>query len=338
MNRNQISNLSANGGSLPAGWQAGASGGKSQIPKIPVLVGPTGVGKTEIGIVLGEKLKNVEIISCDSRQIYRYLDIGTAKPTKEEQKRVVHHLIDIVDPDEDFTAADYGRIVQKTIREIRERNKVPIIIGGCGLYLKTLSRGIFDAPKTNPLLRKKLQKEKKEILYQKLKKIDAEAAKKIHPNDLRRIVRALEVYELTGTPISLLQKETTKPFEISLDIIGLCRKRKELYQRIEKRIERMLSQGLVEETEKILQKGYSPELKSLQTFGYREIIKNLRGELSLSEAIDLIKRESRNYAKRQMTWFRGEKEIEWIEISEEQNIDAIVRNIAEKGKGKEIWY
>jgi tRNA dimethylallyltransferase len=297
--------------------------------KILTIVGPTASGKTKIGIRLAD-IFNGEIVSCDSRQVYRLLNIGTAKPTKIEQAEAVHHLIDLVNPDEKFTAAQYGEKAGEVIEDIINREKTPIIVGGSGLYLKALERGFFAGPGENTKIREKLKKEKEKLgkqhLYNRLKEIDEESASKIHPNDEVRITRALEVYELTGKPISYWQKSGEyKKLKYKLVKFGLNWERKKLYERINQRVDQMIESGLLDEVKNIQKRGYSEKLTALNTFGYKEIFSYLKGEISLEKGIELIKQHTRNYAKRQLTWFRADKEIIWIDMEKGNPVEEIRR-------------
>lgn len=288
--------------------------------RVLVLLGPTCVGKTQLSLKLADILKG-EIVSFDSRQIYRYMDIGTAKPTKEERDRIPHHLIDLISPDERFTAADYGKKARQIIGQIAGRNKQPIAVGGSGLYLRALTQGFFKGPRADERIRRKLEREAQEFgephLFNRLKKVDPEAAERIHPNDLVRIVRALEVYELTGKPISLLQREGDyEPFPMRFIRIGLNIERRELYQRIDRRVEEMISAGLVDEVKMLKQRGFSHKLKALKTVGYQELFAYLEGEVDLSTATENIKLNTRHYAKRQLTWFRHDQEIIWLDAED----------------------
>lgn len=283
-------------------------------------MGPTCVGKTQLSLKLADILKG-EIVSFDSRQIYRYMDIGTAKPTKEERDRIPHHLIDLISPDERFTAADYGKKARQIIGQIAGRNKQPIAVGGSGLYLRALTQGFFKGPRADERIRRKLERKAQEFgeprLFERLREIDPEAAERIHPNDLVRIVRALEVYELTGKPISLLQREGDyEPFHVRFVQIGLNIERRELYQRIDRRVEEMISAGLVDEVKMLKQRKFSPKLKALKTVGYQELFAYLEGEVDLSRAIENIKLNTRHYAKRQLTWFRQDQEIIWLDAED----------------------
>lgn len=301
---------------------------KKEKIKIIALVGPTGVGKTEIGIALAEKL-GTEIISCDSMQIYKYMNIGTAKPTAEQQKRVRHYLIDILNPDELFDASEYRKQANTIIESFRD--KIPLIMGGTGFYLKALIDGLFDQPKVPKEFRKEMEKrfesETTPLIHEKLSKVDAEAAGKIHPNDRRRILRALEVYEYLGTPISVLQREQQKeesPYNPI--IIGFQLPRKELYARIDARVVKMFQNGWIEEVEKLREMGYSPSLLPMQSLGYKYINEYLDRKCNKEDMIQLTQRDTRHYAKRQMTWFRADKRINWMDVSEPN----VMSSLAEK--------
>lgn len=297
--------------------------------KVLVIVGPTGVGKTQVSLRLADILKG-EIVSSDSRQVYRYMDIGTAKPIKEEMKRVAHHLIDIVYPDEKFTAADYGKRAREVIREIVKRKKQPIVVGGSGLYLKALIKGFFQGPKGDEKLRERLKEDKSKFgldhLFDKLKEVDPKAALRIHPHDSVRIIRALEVYELTGKPITLLQeKGSYEPFEMDFVKIGLTLDRKKLYERIDRRVEKMISESFLDEVKWLKEKGYSSGLKAFKTVGYQEFFSYLDGEIDFPKAIERIKLNSRRYAKRQLTWFRKDKEVKWLDADQKDLTELILR-------------
>ncbi len=293
-----------------------------------VIVGPTAIGKSEVAIELAKRI-NGEIVSCDSCQVYKYLNIGTAKPTKEERKKIPHHLIDVIEPDEEFNAFLYARKAHKAISEIHKKKKTPILVGGSGLYVRATVDGIFLGAKKNKAIRERLRKFSSDTLYRKLKKVDSETASHLHPHDRVRIIRALEVYELTGQPISALQEVSKgKEPNYNLTMIGLKRKRKELYQRINQRVERMIKKGLVKEVKNLLKKGFSKDLIVLKGLGYKEIIGYLDGEYDLKEAIRLLKRNSRRFAKRQLTWFNKDKRIHWIEIKKGDSASKVVSQIA----------
>jgi tRNA dimethylallyltransferase len=302
------------------------------------IVGPTAVGKTEVSIEVALKLDG-EIISADSMQIYKYMDIGTAKPTLEERKGVPHHMIDIIYPDEEFSVAEFKALAEKCIADIHSRGKIPILTGGTGLYVNAVCYGYtFSSFDKDESLRKQLKVEAEkygnEYLYNKLKQIDPKAAEKIHPNNLRRVIRALEVYIKTGVPFSHFEELTKKrgsPYELL--IFGLTRPREELYERINKRVQKMIENGWVDEVKKLLEMGYTKELNSMQALGYRQIIDYLEGRITLQEAIHLISRDTRRYAKRQYTWFRKDKNIIWFDVSKEGK-EKIIENIIKSVEGK----
>jgi tRNA dimethylallyltransferase len=286
-------------------------------PSLVVICGPTASGKTALALKLAEHLP-VEIISADSRQVYRGMDIGTAKPERREREKIPHHLIDVVDPDETFTAADFVERGRAAIEQIRLRGRLPLVVGGTGLYIRALLHGLADAPGGDEHLRRELQlteeREGAGTLYRQLEKIDPSLAARLSPRDQVRIVRALEVFHLTGRRLSDLQREHAgRPSPYRALKIGLAPDRKILYHRIDRRVEIMIAAGLPEEVQGLLEQGYPPELKSLQTIGYRETVDYLQGKLTLPEAVSLIQRNSRRYAKRQLTWFGPDKSIIWLD-------------------------
>jgi tRNA dimethylallyltransferase len=282
-----------------------------------VILGPTATGKTAVGILLAEALDG-EIISADSGAVYRGLDIGTAKPTPEEQQRVRFHLIDVVDPDEVFTASRFRELALEAIESIRARGKRVLIVGGTGLYLRVLLHGFSLAPPpASPEIRERLMAECKTLgthaMHARLKQVDPVAAARIHPNDAVRIVRALEVYEATGVPISQWQRRAES--ELPSLKVGLTMPRQQLYARIDARVDQMMAQGFLQEVQNLLQKGYNKDLPALKGLGYRHMIEYLEGRLSLEEAVRLWKRDTRRFAKRQMTWFRKEPGVHWLDAS-----------------------
>jgi tRNA dimethylallyltransferase len=285
-------------------------------PKLVIVLGPTVVGKSDLAINLAQALDG-EIINADSQQVYRGLNIGTGKPSTVELEAAPHHLIDVVDPDEEFNVAVFRRLATQTAKGIWSRRKTPIVCGGTGLYLKALTRGLFVGPSQDKAVRKvldaEIEKDGLSSLYERLRQVDPAATYWIHPNDRQRITRALEVYELTGKPMSVWQSEhgfRESPFEPLK--IGLDRPRDDLYKRINERCEWMIQQGLVEEVKGLIAKGYSLELKPLQSVGYRHAGLFLAGVMPLADAVTLMKRDTRRLAKRQLTWFRGDKEIRWF--------------------------
>ena len=290
--------------------------------KLIALVGPTAVGKTEVSHELVEKFP-FEIVSCDSMQVYRGMDVGTAKPLPEEVEEYRYHMIDIVAPDYRYSAGEYALDAGKVIEGITNRGKIPLISGGSGLYLDALVYGISSMPKADLIFRKKLNREADEkgsgFLHELLKEIDSASAERIHPNDLKRIIRALEVYHLTGEPMSEIQKIKSKVREYCCLIIGITRERDELYKRVEMRVDRMFDKGLVEEVQTLIDQGYNPELSSFQALGYKEVVDHLNGKFNFEEVKEKVKKNTRNFAKRQMTYFKKNKEIKWFELEEEKH-------------------
>lgn len=288
--------------------------------KVIILLGPTGVGKTGVSLLLAKKL-GTDIISADSMQIYRHMDIGTAKPTPDERAMVKHHMIDIVGPRESYSTGKYIDAVVPIIEGLHRKGKIPIVAGGTGLYIKAMTRGIFSGPSADWSLRESLlagEKAENGSLYKYLGELDPEAAGKITPNDTRRIIRALEVSLKSASNISDMQKRFTQPLPYEFIKLGLSRDRKELYSLIEKRVDEMIANGLEEEVKNVLHlieaSSVSP-LPSMQAIGYKEIAMYLRSEIPRDEAVRLIKRGSKRYAKRQFTWFRKEEGISWVDIT-----------------------
>ncbi|WP_432820926.1 tRNA (adenosine(37)-N6)-dimethylallyltransferase MiaA [Trichloromonas sp.] len=282
-----------------------------------VICGPTASGKTALAIDLCRHF-DIEVVSADSRQVYRGLDIGTAKATAEERRKVPHHLIDVVDPDEDFSVADFVGLATDAVDQIHERGRLPAVVGGTGLYIKGLTEGLLAAPGGDRAVRDELLAIEREqgsgTLYRRLGDVDPQLAAKLFPGDLLRIVRALEVHALSGRRLSDYQQEhgfDERPYETLK--IALTPQREILYRRINQRVEQMFNDGLLDEVRQLLDRGYAPELKSMRTIGYRESILHLQGHLSLDEAIALIQRDSRRYAKRQLTWFRRDNSIIWVD-------------------------
>jgi tRNA dimethylallyltransferase len=289
--------------------------------RLVVICGPTAGGKTALALELKAQF-DIEVISADSRQVYRSMDIGTAKPTPEERSRLRHHLVDVVDPDEEFTAANFAEQGRSLAQEIYRRGRLPFVVGGTGLYIRALTDGLVSAPGGDAVFRRELsqleQQQGEGALYRLLQSRDPDMAARIHPRNRVRIIRALEVLELTGRRLSELQAShafADRPFATLK--IGLSPDRDELFRRIDRRVEMMLEAGLVDETRRLLEKGYSPRLKTLQTIGYRECIQYLQGEITLDEARFLIQRATRQYAKRQLTWFRKDESIIWVDSCQE---------------------
>lgn len=294
-----------------------------------VILGPTGVGKTEVAIELAKRIR-AEIISADSRQIYKEMDIGTGKPFSSVRQRVPHHLIDLVSPDHIFNVADFKARAEAIIKKLQGEDKLPILVGGSGLYIKAVVDGLFVGPGADWKLREKLKKKEKRegrgTLHQELERVDPTTAFRLHPHDQRRIIRALEVYYLSDRPISSYQTQFPSTL-VNTVMIGLERERESLFRLINDRVDQMVTEGLIEEVESLLNRGYSENLPSLQGLGYQQIIGYLKGEYPEEEAIRLIKRDTRRFAKRQMSWFKRDKRILWIDTEEFSSLDDVSEEI-----------
>jgi tRNA dimethylallyltransferase len=297
--------------------------------KVAVLVGPTAVGKTAVALDLAEAL-GAEIINADSMQVYRELDIGTAKPTSAEQARVRHHLLDVADPDEPYDAARYASEARRIIADLHHRGVPPLVVGGTGLYIKALLAGLFrqeDAVRAvRPRLARELADQGLPALLARLKTLDPATAKRLAPGDTYRILRALEVVEATGRPISELHAAHNfgdRPYTTVK--LGLDLPRKELYRRIDDRVQSMLAQGWLEEVRRLL-KRYPAGIKPLQALGYRHLVAYLEVRLPLPEAIEQTQRETRHYAKRQLTWFRADPEVRWFHPGQGEEMLALLRD------------
>ncbi len=293
----------------------------NSMPKLPliIIVGPTAVGKTEIAIRLAELL-NGEIVSADSRLFYRGMDIGTAKPTTEEQARVPHHLIDIANPDETLSLAVFQQKAREKIEDIHTRNKLPFLVGGTGQYVRAVTQG-WTPPEVEPdeSLRNELERQKEENgiywLYEKLKTLDPEAAEKIDPRNYRRTIRALEVIMTTGKKFSEQRGQSDSPYH--LVTVGLTRPREELYQRVDQRIDMMFANGFIDEVKGLLAKGYSPTLPTMSAIGYRECVSVIQGQLTEEQAKVQIRRATRIYVRRQANWFKeSDPNIHWFKVEE----------------------
>jgi len=291
----------------------------SVIKPILIIAGPTAVGKTDASILLAQEF-GAEIVNADSMQIYRGMDIGTAKPTNEQRRLVYHHMIDIVEPNQPYSVGDYLRDARAAIDGILASGGIPIVVGGTGLYIRALMRGLFHGPPADLDLRERLLRRESEggtgTLYSDLVNVDPEIAFKIHPNDLRRTVRALEVYYLRDRKLSDFQREhafqeRTHRFRL----VFLARNRSELYHRIEQRVDRMIDSGLEAEVKTLMDRGYSPDAASMQGLGYKHFIDHYLGRTTRDEAVALLKRDTKRYAKRQFTWFRREPEAAWVDIT-----------------------
>ncbi len=275
------------------------------------------MGKTELASRIAARIGG-EIVSVDSRQVYCGMDIGTAKPTPEQLKLVPHHMIDCVMPDEPFSAADYQRGADEAIRQIRERGNRPMLVGGSGMYFRAVVDGLFQGPQADPALRQKLRQEAEKFgipyLYDRLEALDPKAAEKIHHNDLLRIIRALEVYEKSGKRVSELRKQwDSGEVRYEFTAFGLTCPREELYERIESRVDQMMAEGLLDEARSLSK--YNRDLQAINCLGYKELLAFLDGKYDLNEAIRLIKQNTRRFAKRQLTWFKKDKRISWIDLS-----------------------
>ncbi len=296
-----------------------------------VIVGPTAVGKSEFARQIASE-SGGEIIVADSRQVYRGMDIGTAKPTARQRARFAYHLLDLIGPQRSFSAGDFVRHADAAIAEIRARGSRPIVEGGTGFYIKALLFGLMPAPTADTKIRKSLAaiaaREGKGALHERLAQIDPEAARKIHPNDLSKVIRALEVQRLTGTPISAIQRRHgfSRP-RYRAQIIGISRPREELYRRIEQRVEDQIAAGLFKEVEGLLCSGVSPDAPGMRALGYRQIVPAVLGKAMLQECVKILKRDTKRYAKRQMTWFSAQPGIRWIDPKEAQ--------IRQTGKNKD---
>ncbi|MHC1698370.1 MAG: tRNA (adenosine(37)-N6)-dimethylallyltransferase MiaA [Geobacteraceae bacterium] len=288
--------------------------------KIIIVQGPTASGKSELAVRLAEQF-SCEIVNADSMQVYRFMDIGTAKPSAEQLCRVPHHLLGIVNPDQAFSAADFCREAEKVILDIVRRGKGVLVCGGTGLYIRALTKGLMDSPPVDAALRHELKelasREGGGELHRRLAKIDPLSAARIHPNDQFRLIRALEVYQLTGRPISELRGEHRfGTLRYNYCKIGLTTNRESLYRNIDNRVDLMIRQGFLEEVQALLAAGYPAGLKSMRSIGYRHLCNYLEGFTTLDDALQLMKRDTRRYAKRQLTWFNQDPEIKWIEYPE----------------------
>jgi tRNA dimethylallyltransferase len=287
-----------------------------------VIAGPTASGKTSLSIALSHRLKG-EVVAMDSMQIYRFMDIGTAKPSMAEREGIIHHMLDVADPKDAFSVAEYARQAKECISSVYQRGKIPILTGGTGLYLKALTTSMeLGGTQGDPAIRERLsaianQENGSEILHEKLSSVDPISANRLHRNDIRRIVRALEVFELTGKPISGQQPNEQPECPYALCILGLFLERETLYKRIEDRVDAMMHLGLSQEVENLLRMGVSPDAQSMQGLGYKELIPVVKDGQPLDKAVEAIKLGTRHYAKRQMTWFKRTEGIRWLDAQSE---------------------
>lgn len=302
--------------------------------KIIVIVGPTAVGKTYVSVELAKRIDS-EVVSADSMQIYKGMDIGTAKITGQEKKGIKHHMIDLINPDEDYSVSDFKDEAEKAIDGLLAMGKTPVITGGSGLYVNSLIYDLdFGQAKSNEKLREYYtyyhREHGEDALFDKLKRIDPASAERIHKNNVKRVIRALEVYDLTGRKFSEsytgIRKKSSK---YDCILVGLSMDRKILYDRINQRVDKMINDGLVEEVKSLLNKGYGKNLISMQAIGYKETIEYLDGNVSLEEAVSILKRNTRRFAKRQFTWFQKDENVKWFQIEDVNKVDDTLENIFE---------
>jgi tRNA dimethylallyltransferase len=305
--------------------------------KVIVITGPTCSGKTVLSLVLAGALDS-EIISADSRQFFKYLNIGTAKPARNILKKVKHHFINSLNPDEYYNASKFEKDALDICEKLLQNNKIPIIAGGSGLYIKAVIDGIFDSADVDIDYRNFLINQKElfgnEYIYNELKKVDPESASKMLPQNWKRVLRALEVYHQTGKKIWKQQQEYKRNLNLKFYQYGLKWEREKLYRNIEDRVDKMITDGLVEEVKNILNMGFSKKLNSLNTVGYKEIISYLDKEITFERGVELIKRNTRRYAKRQITWFNTDKRIKWFEVENNYDLSRISKEILEDMKLK----
>jgi tRNA dimethylallyltransferase len=299
-----------------------------------VLLGPTAAGKSQLAVPLARHL-GTEVLTADSRQVYRGMDIGTDKPTVEERQNVPHRLIDLLEPDAVVNAGWYRQQALIEIDRLYEARQLPLIVGGTGLYIRTLVRGLCQAPPADPVVRAELMRMSRAMgrdrLYAELVTIDRETAARLHPNDEAKVMRAIEVFRLTGRPMSVVQQQHAfQHSAFSSLLIGLHRPKDILYRRIEKRIDWQLAHGMIEETQALLARGYGRHLGAMKGLGYRQVSAYLAGDYDYVEMVRRFKRDTRHFAKRQMTWFRKEPGVEWITIDDEAPFEQIVARVSER--------
>jgi tRNA dimethylallyltransferase len=298
---------------------------------VVALVGPTAVGKSAVAMRMAQSL-GTEVLAADSRQVYRSMDIGTDKPTPEDRRTVPHRLIDLVDPDQPFNVGLYRQHAEGEIARLHHHGKLPLVVGGTGLYIRGLVRGLCDGPPADWTMRARLEEEAcvqgAESLYRKLTGVDPVAAERLHPHDRVKIIRALEVHAHMGETISGLHgahRFAESPYAAL--IVGLLRERSELYRRIEERVESMLARGLQEETQRLLDRGYGPHLSAMRGVGYKQMAGYLLGDYDYEEAVRRLKRDTRRFAKRQLTWFRAEPAIHWVMIASEERVEQVTARV-----------
>lgn len=296
-----------------------------------VVAGPTAVGKTEYAIRLAQNL-NGEIVSCDSMQLYKYMDIGSAKPTLEEQAQVKHYLVDEIDPREPFSVVEYQKLAKEAIAEIHTKGKPAILSGGTGLYLNSLLYEMdFGTPPANESYRKEMEafavEHGAQALHNRLAEKDAAAAMRIHPNNIKKVIRALEAIETGGNGLKPFQAVQQENQSYRTFLIGLTRDRRELYDRINRRVDILMEKGLLQEVQKLFAMGLTDEHISMKGIGYKELIQHLKGTCSLEEAIETIKKNTRHYAKRQLTWFRRYNKMQWFDLSTYETNDVALEDM-----------
>jgi len=301
---------------------------------VVVIVGPTAVGKSRIAVEVAKAFET-EVLTADSRQVYRGMDVGTDKPASEERQAVPHRLIDLVDPDESFNAGLYRRQAIDEIERLYRDCRLPLVVGGTGLYVRTLLKGLCEAPQADPIMRKALRQEAEDQgydrLYARLVDVDPVIAARLHPRDESKVIRALEVYQLSGRRMSEFQQEhgfAERPFATLM--IGLNRDRDMLYRRIEGRIDWQLAHGLIEETKQLLAQGYQRDSAAMKGLGYRQVAEHLAGEYDAAEMVRRFKRDTRHFSKRQMTWFRKEPGIQWLMIEEPEPVPHTTTRVIER--------
>jgi len=302
--------------------------GNLEKAKIILIGGPTGIGKTSLSLRMAGEF-NGAIVGADSMQIYKYMEIGTAKPSLEERDRVLHYMIDIATPDLFFDAASYAKQARESISQISEQGRIPFVVGGTGFYIKALLYGLCRAKPSDPAIRENLRKEFEIYggahMYERLSACDPEAAGRIHPHDTYRVLRALEIYILTGKPMSEFQKEHSfRDIPYDMLKIGLILPREMLYERINFRVDRMIAEGLLDEVKKLLAMGFSEGLRSMNALGYRHMLDYLNGRMPWDEAIRILKRDTRRYAKRQLTWFQKDQDMIWKPPDAVEEIRALI--------------
>lgn len=322
----------------PLASPANAAVSNSATLPIVLIAGPTAVGKTALSLDLAETL-GTEIINADSMQVYRYMDIGTAKPSAQERTRIRHHLIDVADPDEPFDAALFVRHARPVVESLHARGRIPLVVGGTGLYMKALTRGLCPGPGADPETRRRIFEDLERrgllSLHEELRRVDPACAAKIHPNDRQRIVRALEVFRSTGVPLSQWQDAHGFRHTLYRTVkIALYRDRRDLHERINGRVLQMMAQGLVDEVRGLVERGYPCTLRSMQSLGYRHMCLYLAGTVPLDEAVRLMQRDTRRYAKRQLTWFKGDPEFRWFHAEETHEITAWVVEALERERSR----